>query len=100
MKHIYTITKADVGDGVYRHKFGSKMRTLLVSISDKFGGIGPKDVGKKIYRGSDGQLVWEGSFPPYKNNPRRRRKAKYRVRKNFKRYGFRKKVSRRRRSRK
>ena len=62
MEHIYTIQSADVGQGVYRHPFGSSERSLLVSISDKFGGIGPKDVGKKIYQNHKKELAWEGSF--------------------------------------
>lgn len=58
LTHVYTIQKEDVGMGVYRTPFGSKMRTLLCRIKDTFGGIGPKDVGVKIYQSSNGQLVW------------------------------------------
>lgn len=72
MKHIYTIVSADAGDGVYRHKFGSKMRSLLVEIAYKFGGIGPKDAGVKIYRANDGQLVWGRALE--KRNPRKKRR--------------------------
>ncbi len=78
MKIVHIITSADVGDGVYRHSFRSKMRSLLVEIKDKFGGIGPKDVGVKVYRAGDGQLVW-GRILEYtkrkKNPPRRRTRA-------------------------
>lgn len=58
MELVYIITKKDVGLGVFNNRFGSKERTLLVSIHHKFGGIGPKDIGVSIYRSSCGQLVW------------------------------------------
>lgn len=61
LRLIHIIVAADVGSGVYRHKFGSQERSLLVAIAQKFGGIGPKDIGKKVYLASDGQLVWEGA---------------------------------------
>ena len=63
MEVIHTIERADVGDGVYRHPMNSPQRALLVAISWKFGGIGPADVGRKVYRAKCGALVWEGSHP-------------------------------------
>ena len=61
MKLIHTIVKEDVRQGVYRHPMGSAMRKLLVSIHDKFGGIGPKDVGVKVFI-SNGELIWGNSI--------------------------------------
>jgi hypothetical protein len=58
MQLVHTIEQKDVGQGVYRHPMGHPMRALLVSIDRTFGGIGPKDVGVKVYRARDGQLVW------------------------------------------
>lgn len=55
---VHVIEQADVRQGVYRHRMGSPMRSLLVRIHTQFGGIGPKDVGVKIFKASDGQLVW------------------------------------------
>lgn len=39
MELVYIITKKDVGLGVFNNRFGSKERTLLVSIHHKFGGL-------------------------------------------------------------
>lgn len=63
MTLFHTIEAAYVGDGVYRHPFRSKERSRLVRISWKFGGIGPADVGRRVYESSSGKLVWEGSHP-------------------------------------
>lgn len=63
LKVAHTIVAADVGDGVYRHPMNSPERALLVAISWKFGGIGPADIGRKVYQTSAGVLVWEGSHP-------------------------------------
>ena len=57
MKLIHTIVKQDIGQGVYRHPMNSAMRKLLVSIHGKFGGIGPRDVGVKVFI-SNGELIW------------------------------------------
>jgi len=63
MRVVHVIEPSDVGDGVYRHPLRHPMRKLLVEIANKFGGIGPSDVGKRVYRAMNGELVWQGSHP-------------------------------------
>jgi hypothetical protein len=61
MEVAHVIIEDDVGEGVYRHPMGSPARELLVRIANKFGGVNSCDVGKRVYRAANGELVWQGA---------------------------------------